>query len=664
MSKDIPATDSFSFQDRLTSFVSRAATRYPIATHAIERFQRLGKPPSDGDIVHLTPRVETALEILAALAAHNKARPESTSALIRVHWRLVLGKWVEFFLRNVILSQKELTPEGLDAVEYSIALIPALLDSSEGPGDLDFAKHNPPHLPHLFAQVFFSLVDKSHHNWGPWANVLNALHSTTCDNPTLNLPKPALARVVYPEDKQLGLILIRHLSSQADRVPMMGARELEYLRSFMVLMDRRTPFQNQTNPMFLFSNTMYLLDAFIAVICPLLRKRSLRDVSTNSQEFLYANDIVLIIVFNIRAFMVERRMLEQVLDSKLIKAILHARTPFLKARGSTATKNMGIEGGFVEWSTKITDQIAKFLLYKSVTRKFSRVLRKCVDVEEALMRFQSESKGLGPKFVASWANVMDRAAVSNAHHQRVKGKVACSYYRCPLYDAPPEERAQVHYLRCLGCSSHAMYCSPICRKLDWKASHHFQCKWIAGKIKSGNWHFTDRYDLLSFEEWMKSYVRTHASVIMTKREQYMSSLKREARISSTTITDDQKAILEGRKQPALFLDFDRPHIPDPYDPNCVQFIDSVSVKTKVVPRYPWGREHAEKNMERWKDDPKVDENKLFLWGPFPNNRIRPWMVFDVVEFPPSLSGEGVARCEGFYRSLDHDVVELLMGGCD
>ncbi|KAL0565980.1 hypothetical protein V5O48_016033, partial [Marasmius crinis-equi] len=332
------------------------------------------------------------------------------------------------------------------------------------------------------------------------------------------------------------------------------------------------------------------------------------------------------------------------------------------ARGSTATKNMGIEGGFVEWSTKITDQIAKFLLYKSVTRKFSRVLRKCVDVEEALIRFQSESKVLGAKFVASWANVMDKAAISNAHHQRMKGKVACSYPRCPLYDASPEEIAQARYLRCLGCSSHAMYCSPSCRKLDWKAAHRSQCNWIAWKVERGEWHFTVRYDLLSFEEWMKSYVRAHASVIMSKWEEYMSYLKREvAQIDDPTmISDDRKAILEGRKQPALFLDFDRSRIPDPNDPDCVQFLDLVSVKTKVAPRYPWGPEHAVSNMDFWKDDPKVDENMLFLWGPFPNNRVRPWMVFDVVEFPPG-EGEG---CEGYYRSLEHDINRRAMGRVD
>ncbi|KAJ8095609.1 hypothetical protein PM082_023015, partial [Marasmius tenuissimus] len=162
----------------------------------------------------------------------------------------------------------------------------------------------------------------------------------------------------------------------------------------------------------------------------------------------------------------------------------------------------------------------------------------------------------------------------------------------------------------------------------------------------------DRYIMRSFEEWLKSYTRAHADALMTRRDEFMTFIQREADIHPQGIPEDRKPILEGRKQPALYIDFNQAAIPNPDDPIHVQFVDRTLLSTRVAPHCP-EIDGLLSAMKHW-DDSAVDENKLFVLGLFPNSRIRSYRMFDVMEFPP---GAGKLEVEGFYRSIQHDGVK-------
>ncbi|KAK1232362.1 hypothetical protein PQX77_004503, partial [Marasmius sp. AFHP31] len=165
----------------------------------------------------------------------------------------------------------------------------------------------------------------------------------------------------------------------------------------------------------------------------------------------------------------------------------------------------------------------------------------------------------------------------------------------------------------------------------------------------------DKYIVRSFEEWLKSFVRDHADVLMKRLDEFMAFIQREAEINPQDIPEDRKPILEGRKQPALYIDFNPAVLPTPDDPIRVQFVDHSLFNTQVSPHCPEIEEVAA-TLKRW-NDPAVDEAKLFVLGLFPSDRIRSLIMFDVMEFPP---GVGNLECEGFYKSMFHDGVK----GCD
>ncbi|KAL0572585.1 hypothetical protein V5O48_009377 [Marasmius crinis-equi] len=555
-----------------------------------------------------------------------------------------MARWVEFFLQNVILSREIMTPEGRDAVEYSVVCIPTLLDFRGE--DACFVKHESPHMVQLIPQVLFFLIDLSHQHWGPWAALSTTLARSTCTHNSSYKPARPI-RMVYPEKQQLGLILIRHLALLARRVPKMDKQELSHLKSYTMLISIADQAPFKSNPIFLSSNRKYFVATLTYLLRRLVRRKSFQQAS---DEFKLANEIVLLIFASLFWFMKDRDMVEKILDTKLVTAILRSGTPFLRS------KTQAMDTCFVEWCTRIVDQVAIFVLYKPIARRVSSFSKKAAALtSEGLARMRSEGGAPGERFVDAWRNLMAKAAISKQHHRDMKEMVICSY---PM-KGPKLDIFAVLDARLTRCTAHVPAGS-------WtgKILTAFNVPLLPGKSPADvkhaldeNFQFTIRYDLVSFEEWMKSYVRAHAMVILAKWEVYMSSIKHESETSTRPLAEDRKAILEGRKQPVLFLDFDRPQIPDPEDPNCVQFIDMKLVKTHIVPRYSWGPERAVSMMDRWLHDPGVNESKLYLWGPYPNTRERTWMIFDVVEFPLGVNRAG---CEGYYKDLEHATIRQVL----
>ncbi|KAK1218350.1 hypothetical protein PQX77_018966 [Marasmius sp. AFHP31] len=620
-------------------FLSRAASRFQNASDAINHLRKLGYPPRDVDMAHPSTRIDTVLTIFAALTVHQKHHPRLTSIHVRSNWSAVLARWIDYFIEHVILTQESLTPEGMDTVEYSIICILGLLQLPEE--SMDFVRHESPHLQKLLAQVFFRLIDQSHDSWGPWAHLLMRINpSQEC---SFHYSKhPRATRAVYQDEQQLGSVLIQHLHQQALRIPKMGVQGLEYLGSYINILLIPENFQND-NPMFL-TNPKGSISAFIDVLCRVLRKKSLRAATADNEEFKCAWGVASLAFETIYLLTDDREHVEMVHWRRLIKAIFDADAPFLYSRPSKGLK------GFAEWSTLIIDRMARFLVYKSIANQFHQILRKGVVTKEALEKIGAGAIPHGKNLMVAWVNVVEKAEISRAHHRTMKLKVLCNYPECPLYEASAEERAQVRYLRCLGCFSSAMYCSRQCRKLDWKIFHCVQC------LKTRNTPVRiDAYFNRSFEEWLKSYVRTHADILIERQKQFLKFIHLEANLHPEQTPEDRKLILGSRKQPALFIDFNKASLPDPNDPIRVQFVDHTLLETGVLPHNPDPDPEpaCQSTLKHW-DDPTVDETKLFVFGLFPNNRIRPFRMFDVMEFPP---GVGNMEYEGFYKRIQHDSVK-------
>ncbi|KAL0059755.1 hypothetical protein AAF712_013480 [Marasmius tenuissimus] len=494
--------------------------------------------------------------------------------------------------------------------------IPSLLQQLPGE-TTDFICHESPHIQRLIAQVFFRLVDQSHDAWGTWADLLIGIDPILkcASHPSKD---PREIRIVYSDDEQLALILIRHLHQQALHIPKMVPRDLERLASYIRVFMTPRNFQ-YANPMFSVDPKGSMI-ALSNVLCRILRKKSLRAATTDKEEIKRAWDVAHLAFETIYVLIEDRVLVESAPWSKVFKAIFNSAEPFLRpGSGSSGPKE------FTEWSTLIIDRLARFLVYKTVARQFHRVLRKGIVTTEALERVAVLPHG--KELAASWANAVEKTEISRAQHQAMKGKVLCSY---------PEDAPKFGTFAVLDALQ--MPCTAPANVESWTGrSITVLDVWSQETILT---------------EWLKSFVRDHIDILIKRLDEFMAFIQREAEMHPQDIPEDRKPILEGRKQPALYIDFNPAVLPRPEDPIRVQFVDHSLLNTQVSPYCP-EVEGVAAALKHW-NDPAVDETKLFVLGLFPRDRIRSLRMFDVMEFPP---GAGNSECEGFYKSVLHDGVK-------
>ncbi|KAL0563245.1 hypothetical protein V5O48_018829 [Marasmius crinis-equi] len=578
-------------------YFTQAVSRFRTATISIEQLRKLGSPPSTVDLSDPNSKVETACKILISLASHMKTRRATTSSYIRTHWARVLAKWVDFMLRNVILSHEwPSTPVGMNCFECSVTSIAALLDFPDG--DARSIKHASPNLQRLMTQAWYLLLNIGHANWGPWSLALINLAQSDPEVPPPPID-PTLP-VLYHEDVQLGKIIIKHLNSRIQEIRTMADNELGDLKVFMMLLTTTPQCFEEVNPIDIRINVSGTIEAMADMMAILLftKRKSLRTGSVESQEYKDAHDLVLLSHMNLDRYMQEPLRVCQMLEAGVINSIVHADTRYYVMDHKHKTKP---EGRIARWSARVMGQIGRFLVYPAVLRQFLRSTRKIDVYPDRFFEAAADSVW------HSWRNAVQKASMLHDLHRAFKQDGVCSYSGCPLNEEPPVERLKARYLRCFGCTSVA-YCSHSCRKADWKEEHRVQCPQIA-KMK-------------------KKYLHSHAERLTQEIGGYPSTMSHHGHSS------EDPSIRDGIRLPILFVDFDIPDIPGGSD---ARLIDTKVLIDWVQPRYGWNPDWTDSFVRQWE---KTDSKSLFVLAAFPRSQDKSWPHTNVVDFPLEVAVDG------------------------
>ncbi|KAL0059752.1 hypothetical protein AAF712_013477 [Marasmius tenuissimus] len=171
----------------------------------------------------------------------------------------------------------------------------------------------------------------------------------------------------------------------------MGLDELGYLKSYITIVLAEILPTN--NLMFRNGDPKPAIGAFVDLLCRLLQKNSLLipGATVENEDFVCASDIGIMAFKVVSVYSENKDLVEQVIfRTKIIKGIFHATTTFYRSKG---VGDMAMMKGkaWTECFTRLIDQWTRLLVYKSMTRRFHKILRTGIVSKEALERVVRES---------------------------------------------------------------------------------------------------------------------------------------------------------------------------------------------------------------------------------------------------------------------------------
>ncbi|KAJ8075288.1 hypothetical protein PM082_019624 [Marasmius tenuissimus] len=510
-------------------YFARALLQFPTPTLAIKGLENLGDPPSLTVFSDPTRRVNKGCQAVRCLPSHLLKYRTSTSTLILAHWDSVIYPWINFVLRQSLLSRFEESSVSRwsSVLEYFTTVLPILFQAIDSDG-LKSMKHASRSLQPLVLQVFLLQLDCDSPSWGMWANSLKCLAlCDALDSAPSTLTQYSDHPFLYPVDHVLGEMLIRILDIKVTRLRKMTCSELHNFKHLvMVLCVGSHCFQGK-NPTTLATNLPKFINSLTSILVMLLRKRR----TLMGLHELLDNPVLAQIVIH----------------SGILDTLYFAHDWFYEIE-ELDTDGDSISGKFTESSAQILDRIATYLVYPSVARSFARYVRKFdSQIEAVLERFRPKSDTLA----AAWCNVILKAQEINRCTSETVKRLQ---YQLRTKGEESGINTEMKYFRCHGCS-HNLYCSLACQKADWIAGHCEECPITSNLIKTGMSLLTT-VDLKFFEIFARMFIPLRAKDQNDMVETYRSSVSQRE-----ILTPDQQRISSGIQHPILWLDFGGASVP-------------------------------------------------------------------------------------------------------
>ncbi|KAL0578972.1 hypothetical protein V5O48_003012 [Marasmius crinis-equi] len=571
----------------------------PNTIRCIFRLRELGSPPTTFNFTNPSSKVETAVDMFGFLASH-VSNDRSTSHRIRTHWDTGISTWVVFVLHHIILNRQQ--PLHFDSsFERSVGSLCEILRFSDE--DTTWIENATPGLLHSIVQGWYRLMDIEHalvHEWSVTLHTFLQLRSAS-----LPILPSSTSPILYPENAGLGQILLRNLKRHIRTLRSKTVRHLTDLHRFLMLLSKVSilPLLDKSNVLSTITVVCRLTDILL-----LAKKKRLQNGTVNSRIYRDAHGLVLM-AFNIMlSCMHQPFRMDKLLKHKFLTSILYADSRYFCLDRLTSPPETKIG----HLSAQVIKEVSTFLVYPVLLRSFIRSRRNLRLTKETFV-----DVGAGELWEA-WTDADQKASTFYTVLQHVrKTATLCSYAKCPLIRASPEECQKTRYRRCLGCNS-VVYCSRGCRANDWAAEHRGKCTEIANNKKDG------------FSPIMRDDVRFFAYVLEDHLRRFANEISQHFSSSFDSFMgykyNDLAFSAENRK-PILFIDFDTPKLPLATD---ARSLDQGTIDEWTKTGYFCGSAWLSSVFEQWQ---RIEPTEIFVMASFPRSQGVAWPYVTVVDFP-------------------------------
>ncbi|KAK1223054.1 hypothetical protein PQX77_014053 [Marasmius sp. AFHP31] len=367
-----------------------AFLKYRSAANAIRALRNLGKPPPSIDINQPSPSITSFLEICAIVIAEfaEPSRTRSALYLVKSNWSLI-EPWTTFFLEQVVLTDEiPTTAQGNELLEYSITLIPTLInypdlcrrpdiDTFEEMGTLVDAD---PSLQGRIIRVWLKILysDDPHPSWRRWS-VLFLAGLQGSDTESLTISDEVLTQIrVDGRNPDLASRFVRILNSVLPNVSSMSEAELGYLSMFSHSIGQCLGVYTELMLLLPVDSRRLLTVSITKLLAGVLykNKRIRRNSDINNQALIEAHGIVTAGLMILRClFMVDETLIVDAIESGLVVAMLKAVPCYHAYAVDKERQNPKYSLGFRDTFSSITE----VLIYPPVLRAFVRSLKKVSD---------------------------------------------------------------------------------------------------------------------------------------------------------------------------------------------------------------------------------------------------------------------------------------------
>ncbi|KAF9257029.1 hypothetical protein L218DRAFT_949514 [Marasmius fiardii PR-910] len=594
--------------------------RFPTPTSPFIQLRKLGKPPSSFNVNSPDLRFTTVLHIMGAICGHLRGiggggvtGSSTVQRQMQTNWASYLGPWVEFLLEVVVSKAQEPTTEaGFDARDRILMFIPGFLDYTVSESDividLPTLKRSSPNILPLFYQVWREVIALDHSTWGMWSILLSSI-IPYMGNPASRLG--VLNNFVNkldkaPQEKDVGSLFIRRLNSIIPLVPVMALHQtpsvFHFLNLFVIIPEHRPWLLCQDH-----RGSVVIAVVKLASSC-LYRQKSLRNTGNNEPLAGNFHRLAVVLLSYVMDIISGSAWMAKALDSGIIHALFKTY-PFLLQHDNNSTE---LETKLSVAGTTLMDHISKYLLHSSVLHAFLRVMRRI----ERSKTLEKEMRGKSKSLWSAWERCKGKASVIREFRKglRAKGFIFCTYEQCPLRQSSSNTR--VGYFICMGCGI-AVYCSRSCQKFDWKSDHRKLCR----EKKAGSGQINN-YDYMFFQQWIYAFIYANPDAIRELSNRHLAIL---ATRPDLQLSDDEKAIKNGRRSPIFYLNFNTSAFLTPE--NC--FIVVINTGEWIKRVNPVVRSAAIGVVEKWKG--RGEQGLATVLAVFAGENDNPYPVEETVQ---------------------------------
>ncbi|KAJ8091104.1 hypothetical protein PM082_022809 [Marasmius tenuissimus] len=614
-------------------FLNHCYSRFKSPANALRHLEKVRNPPKVVSTKRRSPEIETAVEFLACLVAHNAFVDHDghdNGALSHISSRrngiAIFVSWVLFLLTNVVLAEElPTTIDGVKARARSFAYIPYLIGFPNDQSILLSMMRSYPSLQPLLMQGWCKSIDETDPTWGFWSMlVANLFYGSTALSSFRPNPQ-GLSGGPYTEGEDLGLMFTRHLHHEARRVRFMPVDELRHLKMYVLCLSpgatlREGPFQD-------IAVRVHCIPALILLVSKCLKRRFVVHTSSteeDSREITLIHEVVSTSLSYLKELMDGTLSVRWSLNAGIVKVLLHIPTSLF-----AHDRAMPSELSLVGRATEALEGISKFLVYPPILHAFLKSVDRLstTEIERTLLVY-------APAVWMCWISATEKASALRALRRELKRNPSfmCSNPNCLSMDlsfSEGEHRKRGHgkrsnYSVCSSCET-MMYCSVECQRVQWRGGHRAECQTYR-EIREASLLQISDYDTQFGHAWMQVYLRGWNDLVWARIAAYRSTLSRRL----STLTEEERLILSEIKTPLAVLDLMQPGLPDE---SCLSLTNvtafSASEAGKLYPSI------ASEVLTTWRGQ-RVDNGTLLVVGLFPRDGTHPWLFYKVLDLP-SLS---------------------------
>ncbi|KAL0578741.1 hypothetical protein V5O48_003239 [Marasmius crinis-equi] len=622
-------------------FIQQSNDHFPTVKSATEHLRRLGKQIPSRSVDRFYPPdtlLWTIVEIFAALSSNIRGRngPDASLQIVK-DWKSAIWPWFKFLLEHVVLSSTETSTRlRFETYEYALMFVPPLLafEDSELCRDSQIAIiQATPELTLLITRVLCKLVTEGHIRWGFWSTMTMAVFQVLPGH--LPLMKPSSLKVDHQHESNvsLGRAFIRHIHihAQSQRLPTMSIEELTNLKAF--LMCAMGPLFKDSGPLALQEIRRSSIAALSSLVCSVLSKQKiLRKADVDSEECQNLHDMAIMALCYLNDIVDDAYCVTEVLDTGFIKALFKSHRCLFQV----AAKRLVSHPSLSYCLCQIIDRISRFMPFSSVVHQFSRAERRYLN-EETLGVLRSKSPAvwdclkLAATKAATWRDIRSAMRESDLSF------MCCNDQQCPLKMSEEVLEHRTPFLLCSSCLN-ATYCSRECQKIDWDSGHRDLCAEKARRQKDSRTAFLSEHEWRLFNGFAMEYFARNWFYIKSRLDTFLLDLSKRNRAD---LSDDDRLVMDRKKNPIVFLDFDRS--PSPIPDNTVHLFGLDAFVTHFREKAPW----VYNAVEEWRGPTTNGSRTLvvaFFPGKgsfpisvrlFPQRLGRSWSFRDLEEEPES-----------------------------